>query len=117
MTVPTYPSSVAHSLQTHRPYPRGRHSICRPRSTCLRQCTSPTTNTVLHPQLPIYVERLIRLNLHLPDSLTRCNTLINWRFELIAPRTPPAIPVTVVVAAQEITLRFGALLDAQRDID
>ena len=76
-----------------------------------------TINTALHPQLPIYVKRLIRLDLHLSDPLTRCHTLINWRLELIAPWTPPAIPITVVVAAKEITLRLRALLDAERNIN
>jgi hypothetical protein len=71
----------------------------------------------LHPQLPVHIERLVGLDLHLPDPFTGCHTIINRRLELIAPRTSPAVSVAVVVAAQEIALGLGALLGGERDID
>ena len=71
----------------------------------------------MHPQLSVYVERLVRLDLHLPDPLTWRHTIIDWRLELVTPWTPPAITIAVVVAAQEITLRLRALLRGERDID
>lgn len=74
-------------------------------------------HAAVHPQLPVYVKRLVRLDLHLPNPLTRCHTLINGRLELIAPRTPPAVSIAVVIAAQEIALGLRALLDGERDIN
>lgn len=71
----------------------------------------------MHLQLSVHVECLIGLDFHLPYPITGRHTLVNWRLELIAPRTPPAIAIAVVVAAQEIALRLGALLDAERDVD
>lgn len=68
-------------------------------------------------QLPVHVKGLVRLNLHLTDTITRRDTLLNGRLELIAPWTPPAVAVAVVVAAQEVALRLGALLHGKRDVD
>lgn len=72
----------------------------------------------MYLQLPINIKRLIRLDLHLPNPLTRCHTLslINWRLKLITPRTPPTIPIPIVVAAQEVPLRLRAFLYCERDI-
>lgn len=71
----------------------------------------------LHPQLPIHIKCFVGLDLHLPDPLARRHTVFNRRLELIAPRTPPAVSVAVVVAAQEVALGLRALLCSKRDID
>jgi hypothetical protein len=71
----------------------------------------------MHLQLSVYVKSLVRLDLHLPDPLTGRHTIVNRRFELIAPRTPPTVSVAVVVAAQEVALGLRAFLGGERDID
>lgn len=73
--------------------------------------------TWVHLQLSVHIERLIRLNLHLPDPLTGCHAIFNRRLELVAPRTPPAITIAVVVAAQEVALGLRALLGGEWNID
>lgn len=111
-----YPFSTAHSLQSHRPCPRGRHSICHPQSTCPCQ---PMLETFLrmHPQFSIHIKSLICLDLHLPDPFTWRYTILDRRLELVAPWTPPAIAIAVVVAAQKVALRLGALLGGERNIN
>ena len=74
-------------------------------------------STWVHLQLSVHIERLIRLNLHLPDPLTGCHAIFNRRLELVAPRTPPAITIAVVVAAEEVALGLRAFLGSERDID
>ena len=74
-------------------------------------------STWVHLQLSVHIERLIRLNLHLPDPLTGCHAIFNRRLELVAPRTPPAITIAVVVAAQEVALGLRALLGGEWNID
>lgn len=71
----------------------------------------------MHLQLTVYIEGLVRLDLHLPDPLTWRHTLINWWLELVTPWTSPAVSIAVVVAAQEIALCLRAFLHAERDID
>jgi hypothetical protein len=71
----------------------------------------------MHSQLPVHVKSLIRLDLHLTDTITRRDTFFNGRLELVAPRTPPAIAVAVVVAAQKVALGLGAFLHGKRDVD
>ena len=68
-------------------------------------------------QLPVHVKSLICLDLHLTDTITRRDTFLNGRLELVAPRTSPAVAVAVVVAAQEVALRLGAFLHGKRDVD
>jgi hypothetical protein len=68
-------------------------------------------------QLPIYVKSLVRLDLHLPYAVARCDALLNGRLELVAPWTPPAVAIAVVVAAEEVALGLGALLHRERDVD
>lgn len=68
-------------------------------------------------QLPVHVKGLVRLDLHLTDTITRRDTLLNGRLELIAPGTSPAVPVAVVVAAEEVALGLRAFLGSERDID
>jgi len=71
----------------------------------------------VHLQLPVHVKSLVRLDLHLTDTIARRDTFLNGRLELVAPRTSPAVAVAVVVAAQEVALRLGAFLDRQRYVD
>jgi hypothetical protein len=71
----------------------------------------------VHSQLPVHVKSLVRLDLHLPDAVARGHALVNRRLEFVAPRTPPAVAIAIVVAAQEVALRLGALLDCERDVD
>jgi hypothetical protein len=68
-------------------------------------------------QLSVYIKSLVRLDLHLPYAVAGCDTLLNRRLELIAPRAAPAVTVTVVVTAEEVALCFRALLDCERDVD
>lgn len=75
------------------------------------------SSPALHAQLTVDVECLVRLDLHLPNPLTRRHTLLDWWLKLVAPRTPPAVTIAVVVAAQEVALRLRALLDGEWDID
>jgi hypothetical protein len=113
-----YPSSATRSLRSPRPCPRGRRLICRPQSTCPCQHILPTSqasHAVL--QLPVHIKRLVCLDLHLPYAVAGRDALLNRRLELVAPRTPPAVAVAVVVAAQEVTLRLGAFLDSEGDVD
>jgi hypothetical protein len=63
-------------------------------------------NPARNSQLPVDIKRLIGFDLHLADTITRRDSLIDGRFELVAPRTPPAVAVAVVVAAQEVALRL-----------
>lgn len=70
-----------------------------------------------HLQFSVHVERLVRLDLHLPDPLAWRHSILNRRLELVAPWAPPAVTIAVVVAAQEIALRLRALLRGERDID
>jgi hypothetical protein len=71
----------------------------------------------MNSQLSVYIKSLIRLDLHLTDPVARRHTLFNCRLELVAPWTPPAVAVAVVVAAQEVALCFGASLHGKRYID
>ena len=57
-------------------------------------------------QFSIDVKSLVCLDLHLTDTITRRDTLVNGRLELVAPRTAPAVTVAVVVAAQKVALRL-----------
>jgi hypothetical protein len=68
-------------------------------------------------QLPVHVKRLVRLHLHLPYAVAGRDALLNRWLELVAPRTPPAVAVAVVVAAEEVALRLGAFLDGEGDVD
>jgi hypothetical protein len=68
-------------------------------------------------QLPIYVKSLVRLDLHLPYAVARCDALLNGRLELVAPWTPPAVAIAVVVAAEEVALGLGTLLHRERNVD
>ena len=68
-------------------------------------------------QLSVHIKRLVRLDLHLPYAVAWQHALLNGRLELIAPWTPPAVAVAVVVAAQEVALGLRALLCSKRDID
>lgn len=76
-----------------------------------------TAKPRMHSQLSVHVKSLVGLDLHLTDTITRRDTFLNGRLELIAPWTPPAVAVAVVVAAQEVALRLGALLHGKRDVD
>jgi hypothetical protein len=71
----------------------------------------------MHLQLSIHIERLIRFDLHLPDPLARRHTIFDRRLELVAPWTPPAITIAVVIAAQEVALGLRAFLGSERNID
>jgi hypothetical protein len=75
------------------------------------------SNARTDSQLPVHIKSLIRLDLHLADTITGRDTFFNGRLELVAPRTPVAVAVAVVVAAQEVALRLGAFLHGQRDVD
>ncbi len=51
-------------------------------------------------QFPINVYRIPHLHLHLPDPLAGLGSLLSGlkrRFKLITPRTPPAVPVAIVI--------------------
>ena len=52
------------------------------------------------------------------DAVARRHALalVHWWLEFVAPRTPPAVAIAVIVAAQEVALRLGALLDSQSGI-
>jgi hypothetical protein len=71
----------------------------------------------VYSQLPVHVESLVRLDLHLTDTITRRDALVDGGLELVAPRTPPAVAIAVVVAAQEVALGLGAFLDGKGNID
>jgi hypothetical protein len=71
----------------------------------------------VYSQLPVHVESLVRLDLHLTDTIARRHALVDGWLEFVAPRTPPAVAIAVVVAAQEVALGLGAFLDGKRDID
>ena len=90
-----------------------------PPSKYLRASALPIAAIVprIDSQFPVYVESLIRLDLHLAHAITRCNAFLNGRLEVVAPRTPVAVAVAVVVAAQEVALRFRAFLDGEGDVD
>ena len=70
-------------------------------------------------QLSVDIESFVGLDFHLPYAVAWCDTLslIHRRFKFITPRAPPAVPITVVIAAQEVSLRLGAFLHGKRDID
>jgi len=68
-------------------------------------------------QLSIDVECLIGLDLHLAHALAGRDALVNRRLKLVAPRAAPTVAVAVVVAAQEVALRLGALLHRERNVD
>lgn len=76
-------------------------------------------------QLPIYLDGLPHDDLHLPDPLTGFHPIFfltisaarSVIFELIAPRTPPAIAIAVVIAKQIITTSLLAAADFERLID
>ena len=74
-------------------------------STSARR-TSNKTRDSMHSQLPIHVKSLVGLDLHLAHTITRRDALVDGRLELVAPRTPPAVAVAVVVAAQKVALRL-----------
>jgi hypothetical protein len=83
----------------------------------LAPSTHPPSTIPPHSQLPIHIKRLVRLDLHLPYAVARRDALLNRRLELIAPRTAPAIPIAVIIAAQKVALRLCAFLDRERDVD
>lgn len=70
-------------------------------------------------QLSVDVECLVCFNLHLSYAVTRCDplALLYRGFKFIAPRAPPAITISVIVTAQKVTLRPGALFDGERNIN
>jgi hypothetical protein len=68
-------------------------------------------------QLPVDVEGLVCLDLHLAYAIAGRDAFFNRRLEVVAPRTPVAVAVAVVVAAQEVAPRLGAFLHGKRDVD
>jgi hypothetical protein len=81
------------------------------------QTLRPLPRPDVYSQLPIHVESLVRLDLHLTDTIARRDALVDGGLELVAPRTPPAVAIAVVVAAQEVALGLGAFLDGKGNID
>ena len=65
-----------------------------------------TAKPRMHSQLSVHVKSLVGLDLHLTDTITRRDTFVDGGLELVAPRTPPAVAVAVVVAAQKVALRL-----------
>jgi hypothetical protein len=70
-----------------------------------------------HSQLAVYVKSLVGLDLHLAYAFARRYALLDGRLEVVAPGTPPAVAIAVVVAAQEVALRRRAALHRQGDVD
>lgn len=72
-----------------------------------------------HSQLPVDVKSLVGLELHLPHALAGHDALavLQRRLELVAPRTPPAVAIAIVVAAQEVALGLAAALHGERHVD
>lgn len=58
-----------------------------------------TTDPTLEVEVSVYIECLVRLNLHLPHPFRRDSTILNRRLEFVTPGTPPAVSVSVVIAA------------------
>jgi hypothetical protein len=83
----------------------------------VRVSTHPTPAQCPSLQLPVHVKCLVCLDLHLPYAVARCDAFLNGRLELVAPRTPPAVAIAVVVAAEKVALGLGALLHRERDVD
>jgi len=73
-----------------------------------------------HLQFSINVNPLPHSDLQTSDSLARLHaailsfTFIDRRIKLVAPRTPPAVPVTVVIAQEIIPASLLAATDLQR---
>jgi hypothetical protein len=106
-TQPANPSSMSH-----------RKTLDMPPSKYLRPSAPSTTPSPhVHSQLSVHIKRLVRLDLHLPYAITRRDALLNRRLELVAPRTPPAISIAVIIAAQKVALRLCAFLDGERDVN
>jgi hypothetical protein len=72
-----------------------------------------------HPQLSVDIKSFIGLDFHLPDPLTGHNTLtvLDRGLKLVAPGTPPAISVPVIIAAKKVSACFRAFFHRQRYID
>lgn len=87
----------------------------QPHNTAIPRSTTTGSNS----QVPVDVKGVIGLELHLPDALAGHDALavLERRLELVAPRTPPAVPIAVVVAAEEVSLRLAAALHGERHID
>ena len=60
----------------------------------------------MHSQLPVHIKSLVGFDLHLTDAITGRDAFVDGRLKLVAPRTPPAVAVAVVVAAQKVALRL-----------
>lgn len=113
-----YLFSAEHSQQILHLYPRSKQTKYHLHNTCLSQhCSHLATALCSHSQIPINIEPLIRLDFHPPHPLARHNPIFNSRFELITPWTPPAIPITIVIATQKLALGFRASFYRQGDID
>lgn len=88
-------------------------------------CPSPAANRSLSAtmrsdsQLPVDVKSLVGLEFHLPHTLAGHDALaiLQRRLELVAPRTPPAVTIAVVVAAQEVPLRLAAALNGKGNVN
>lgn len=91
-----------------------------------------TADATFVVQLPVNIEGLVRLDLHLPDPLTRdrpftralistgtgtAHAPIHGRIKLVAPWASVAIPVAVVVAQEVLAPRVLAALDGQGLVD
>lgn len=89
-----------------------------PPSKYLHNQHSPTSISVLdYIQVSVYIERLVCLDLHFAYPIAWCDALLNWRLELVAPWTSPAVTIAVVVAAQKVALSLRASFDSERNIN
>lgn len=68
-------------------------------------------------QFPVNIKALIGPHLHPPDTLRTHLCILDGRVKLIAPGTPVAVPVTVVVAEQVVAARLFAAADLERLVD
>jgi hypothetical protein len=72
---------------------------------------------MFYQQFSIYVKSLISPDLHPPHPLTRTHSIFERWFEFVAPRTPPAVAVAIVVAAQELAATAAIFLHGEGHVD
>ena len=94
-------------------------------SWCLSpNCPAPSSTNaerkVQHSQLAINIHAFPHPDFQPPHAFTRLDTpflVINWRFKFIAPRTPPAISIAVIIAKQIVAAGFFAAAHFERLVD
>jgi hypothetical protein len=116
-TLRFYISLTERSQRTHHRYPKSRHWRCHPQSIYPTKSACPLPQMLYYPQFPINVKSLVGSNFHPSHALAWTDAILERRFELIAPRTPPTVAVAVVVAAQKFATTAAVLFDGEWYID